>query len=90
MRIRLTPNARAEAIGGIHLDADGKAWLKAQVRAVPEKGRANIAIIELVAKTTGIAKSRFELVSGATSRGKVLQILNASELEAAALEALGG
>ncbi len=90
VRVRLTPNARADAIGGIHVDAEGKSWLKAQVRAVPEKGRANTALVELLAKKAGIAKSRFVLEAGSTSRKKTLRLEHASEAEALALAALAG
>lgn len=44
--------------------------LKIAVTAPPEQGRANAAVIELLARRLGIAKSRIELVSGATHRHK--------------------
>jgi uncharacterized protein YggU (UPF0235/DUF167 family) len=72
LRIRLTPNARADGFGALHEDSDGVCWLKASVRAVPEKGKANAALVALVSKAAGIARGRIELVSGATSRAKVL------------------
>jgi uncharacterized protein YggU (UPF0235/DUF167 family) len=88
MRVRLTPNARAEAFGGLHEDGDGVCWLKASVRAVPEKGKANAALVALVSKASGIAKGRIEVTSGATSRAKVLRIANIGAAEIAAIEAL--
>ncbi|QWW67548.1 DUF167 domain-containing protein [Rhizobium sp. WYJ-E13] len=42
--------------------------------AVPEKGKANKALIALIAKSLGIAKSSVDLVSGDTSRKKILRI----------------
>ena len=48
--------------------------LKARVTAVPEKGKANKALIVLIAKSLGIAKSSIDLVSGDTSRKKILRI----------------
>jgi uncharacterized protein YggU (UPF0235/DUF167 family) len=89
-RIRLTPNARNDSIGGIHLDSSGKAWLKASVRALPEKGRANAALAELLARHTGIARSRFELSAGHAGRAKSFRIGDASQAEMAALLALAG
>jgi uncharacterized protein (TIGR00251 family) len=44
--------------------------LKVSVTAVAEKGKANQAIIKLLAKELGIAKSRIELISGPTSSAK--------------------
>jgi uncharacterized protein YggU (UPF0235/DUF167 family) len=90
LRVRLTPNARSDLIGGIHLDSSGQAWLKASVRAVPEKGRANAALVELLARQTGIARSRFELSTGHTGRTKSFRIGVASQSEVAALSALAG
>ena len=54
--------------------ADGQTVLKARVRAVPEDGKANDALIALVAKSLKIPASRARLTSGATSRHKVLAL----------------
>ena len=70
--VRLTPKSSRDALEGVESGADGAAWLKARVRAVPEDGKANKALIVLVSKRTGIAKSRIRLLSGAASRVKVL------------------
>jgi hypothetical protein len=88
LRVRLTPGARSEGFNGIHADAEGLAWLKAGVRAAPESGKANAALIALVAKSAGIARGRIGIVSGQTSRAKVLFIEAASEAEIAGLCAL--
>ncbi|MCB1421300.1 MAG: DUF167 domain-containing protein [Nitratireductor sp.] len=74
LRIRLSPGARKEALGGLWADEHGRAHLKASVRAVPEKGLANKALIALLAKQTGTAKSLVTLESGSTSRSKVLAL----------------
>ena len=66
--------ARKEALGGLWADEHGRAHLKASVRAVPEKGLANKALIALLAKQTGTAKSLVTLESGSTSRSKVLAL----------------
>ena len=41
---------------------------------VPEDGKANAAVIKLLAKALGVAKSRLVLVRGATSRDKLFRI----------------
>lgn len=79
MRIRLTPKASRNAVGGTHADEKGKIWLKAAVTAVPEKGRANEALIELLSKTFKIRKSAIDLVSGETDRHKTFEISDADE-----------
>ncbi|MDM9627325.1 DUF167 domain-containing protein [Rhizobium sp. S152] len=74
LAVRLTPNGGRDAIDGIEHDADGKAHVKARVTAVPEKGKANKALIALLAKALGVAKSSVSLVSGDTARKKILRI----------------
>lgn len=86
----MTPNARKEGFGGLHADSDGETWLKASVRAVPEDGKANEALIALIAKAARIAKGRIAVASGHTSRAKVLFVSGADEAEIAVLAALGG
>jgi uncharacterized protein YggU (UPF0235/DUF167 family) len=68
LAVRVTPGARVEALEIV----DGK--LLAKVRAKPEDGKANAAVIELVAAALGIALSRLSLLRGATSREKLLRI----------------
>lgn len=48
--------------------------LQVKVTAIPDKGKANLAVIETLAKNIGVAKSSFELVAGETNRNKVLRV----------------
>lgn len=68
LAVRVTPGARVEALEV----ADGK--LLAKVRAKPEDGKANAAVLELVADALGLATSRLKLLRGATSREKLISI----------------
>ena len=72
--MRLTPKGGRDAIEGIETLSDGKSVLKARVRAVPEDGKANDALVKLIAKTFGVSFSHVSLNSGATSRIKTLTI----------------
>jgi uncharacterized protein (TIGR00251 family) len=74
LTVRLTPNGSRDAIDGVETDAAGERHLKARVRAAPEKGLANKALIALVAKSTGVAKSNVSILSGDTQRKKILRI----------------
>ena len=58
IRVKARPGACRNAFAGLH---DGA--LRIDVTAAPEKGKANDAIIALLAKTFGIAKSSIELIS---------------------------
>ena len=72
--VRLTPKASRNAIAGIAESGQGEAVLKVMVTAAPEAGRANEALIKLLAKEWGIAKSSISLVAGATDRNKILHV----------------
>lgn len=74
LAVRLTPNGGRDAIDGIEPNGDGEAHLKARVSCVPEKGKANQALIVLIAKRLGVPKSSISLVSGDTARQKILRI----------------
>ena len=68
LALRVTPGARAE---GLDL-TDGR--LQAKVRAKPEDGKANAAVIALLSAALAIAPSRITLLRGATSREKQFRI----------------
>lgn len=68
--LRLTPKAETDALDGIELLSDGRAVIKARVRAVPEDGRANAALIDLMARFLHIPKKFIVIRSGETSRLK--------------------
>jgi uncharacterized protein (TIGR00251 family) len=89
LHLRVTPNAGRDAIDGPELRDDGSTVLRLRVAAVPDKGRANAAVIALLAKALGLPKSAFELVSGETSRFKTLRIADAADDLLARLAALG-
>ena len=68
VELRAQPRARRTA-----LDCAGGA-LKAQVTAPAEDGKANAAVIDLLATTWRLPKSAFVVTRGATSRDKVISI----------------
>ncbi|EQB05915.1 hypothetical protein L288_11965 [Sphingobium quisquiliarum P25] len=74
LAIRLTPGATREEVGGRWTDEKGAEWLSARVRAVPEKGKANAALIALLAKRLDWPRSAIFLESGDTNRLKRLRI----------------
>lgn len=74
LHVRLTPRGGRDALEGLEILADGQGVLKARVRAVPEDGKANDALIALLAKTLKIPASHLRIASGATSRHKTLAL----------------
>ncbi|MGE4321714.1 MAG: DUF167 domain-containing protein [Sphingobium sp.] len=79
LSIRLTPGAARESIGGLWTDEKGARWLCARVRAVPEKGKANSALIALLARAVDMPRSAISLESGDTNRLKRLRIRGGGE-----------
>ena len=71
--VRLSPKASKDDVSGLK-DFDGKAYVQARVRAVPEDGKANKAIVELIAARLGVPKSSVAIASGHASRLKTLSI----------------
>ncbi len=63
--VKAQPGARRNGAVGEHAGA-----LKVAVTQVPEKGRANEAIIELLADLLGLKRNQLRLDSGATSSRK--------------------
>lgn len=74
LALRLTPAASSDVIEGLVDDAAGNTRLKARVRAVAENNKANRAIEKLIAKRLKIGKTNVSVVSGETSRSKIIRI----------------
>ena len=72
--LRVTPKASANRIAGMAVDAEGAPALKVGVTAPPDKGKANTAVVRLLAKEWGLPKSDMEIILGETSRSKSLLI----------------
>lgn len=70
--IRLTPKAKKTALNGVMIDEEDKVVLKASVTSVPEKGKANAALIKLLCKEWKLAKSDIEITQGELNRHKTL------------------
>lgn len=69
LTLRVTPGARVETL------AVEAGRLVVKVRAKPEDGKANAAVLDLLASALGIATSRLRLLRGATGRDKQVQIV---------------
>ncbi|MGJ8669357.1 MAG: DUF167 domain-containing protein [Oceanococcus sp.] len=69
VKLKVSPKASRNAIAAWHGDA-----LKLSVTAVPEKGRANDAVLELLASQLGLAKTRCRIVRGHNGRDKTVEL----------------
>ena len=68
LQVKVFPKSSREQI----IEKDG--IIKAYVKAAPEKGKANKALIELIAKEYKVSKSRVKVIKGETSRSKVIEV----------------
>lgn len=72
--VRLTPRGRADRIEGVASLADGTPVVRASVAAPPADGRANEALLRLLAMQWGLARRDLTLIAGARSRIKSVHI----------------
>ncbi|SER74067.1 hypothetical protein SAMN04490244_102365 [Tranquillimonas rosea] len=68
LRLRATPGASRDAI------VEEAGQLRVHVTAPPADGKANAAILKMLAKALGVPKSRLSLVRGASGRDKVVRV----------------
>jgi uncharacterized protein len=69
LALRVSPGAKTTAVVGRH----GEAW-KVRVTAPPEGGRANAAVIALLASTLGVPARTISVVSGHGGRDKLVEL----------------
>jgi len=79
LEIKVQPKGSRSNIGPV---VEGR--LKIAVTEPPDKGKANKAVVKLLAKKLTLAPSRLEIISGETSRKKSVLITGMSAKEVAA------
>lgn len=77
--VRVSPNASKEGIGGLWQGADAgnravEMALQVKVRAQPQDGQANKAVIAVIAKALGVPRSSLSIISGPKDRLKQVLI----------------
>ena len=78
IRLRVSPGARRSEVVGRH----GEAW-KVRVAAPAESGRANEAVVQLLAATLELPRRGVSIRSGLTARDKVVELEGLDSEEAA-------
>ena len=73
LKVRVQPRASRTEIAGEHGNA-----IKLRINAPPVRGKANEECRRFLAKAVGVSLSSIEIVSGDSSRDKVIRIHNAS------------
>ncbi len=77
LAVRVHPGARRAGLAGWREDGA----LKLAVAAPPEGGRANEAVVELIADTLGVARRQVTVARGGSSRSKTVEIEGLDEAE---------
>jgi len=72
--LHLIPKARQERISGLERRADDTVLLKVAVTAVPEKGKANKALLKLLSQTWGVGMRSLCLIRGQKDRYKTVLV----------------
>lgn len=72
LAVRVTPKASRNSVN--EPDA-ATGSIRVYVTAVPEAGKANAAVLKLLAKALGVPKSRLVIVQGGNGRDKVVEVL---------------
>jgi uncharacterized protein (TIGR00251 family) len=78
LRLRVAPGAARGEVVGRH----GEAW-KVRVAAPPDGGRANDAVVRLLAQTLSVPRHAVTLVSGHGARDKIVELagLDSAQIE---------
>jgi uncharacterized protein len=69
LALRVSPGARTNGVVGRH----GEAW-KVRVSAPPEGGRANAAVVQVLADTLGVPARTISVISGHGARDKLVEL----------------
>ncbi|WOI53736.1 DUF167 domain-containing protein [Parvularcula sp. LCG005] len=85
--LRVTPGASRNAVGGVWIEPGGQRRLVVRVTTAPEKGKANDAVIKILARYLGVSKSSLTIEAGETDRNKRLRMTGLSDDAVARLNA---
>ncbi|MBE9110752.1 DUF167 domain-containing protein [Nodosilinea sp. LEGE 07298] len=69
LTVRVKPNAKVQKATRL----DDGSWLL-HLKAPPQDGKANAALVALMAKTLGVTKAQVRIKSGQTARTKRVEI----------------
>lgn len=86
LRLKVRPQARRPGIDGVVPDIEGEA-LAVSVTAAPEDGKANAAVIALLARTWKLPATSFAVIQGAAARRKLVSVAGDPRVLGAIIEA---
>ena len=72
--VKVIPNAKQNEVVDDSVDLLGARILKVKVNQPPEDGKANKAVIEVLAEYFKVRKNAVSIIAGETSRNKIIEI----------------
>jgi len=72
--VRLTPRGGRDGVEGWQTDSNGREYLKVRVRAAAEAGKANAALVELLAKWLDVPRACVAIMRGEKARLKIIGV----------------
>ncbi len=63
--VRVTPKASPAGVSGQAVDSRGRGYVKLRVNAPAQDGKANAALLKLLAKQWGLARTNLRIIGGA-------------------------
>lgn len=88
--VRATPRATRPAVAGVVAMADGHPALAVRVAVPPVEGKANAAIVDLLARALGVRRGDVTILSGETGRAKRIAVRGDGALLAGRIRTLAG
>jgi hypothetical protein len=85
--LKVTPKAARAGVTGVEADTAGRARLKVRVTEAPEGGKANAAVVKLLAKAWKLPKGALRVTAGTKDRRKTLLVTGDGQALAARLRA---
>ncbi len=74
IKVKVEPRSSRSGISGLYGES-----LKVKLRSPPVEGKANNEIISVLAKKLGIKKSQIEIISGRSSKNKIIRLTGVEE-----------
>ena len=87
LHLRVTPNAGRDRVDGFETRANDDVVRRLRVAAAPDKGKANQAVIALLARALDVPRSAVTLLRGDTARLKTVHVAGDARLLAQRLAA---
>lgn len=75
LSIKVTPNAKKNEVTEDVIDMFSMRCLKMKVNQPPEDGKANAAVIKLLAEYLSVKRNKIRITTGEHSRNKIVEVV---------------